>query len=257
MRETSGTVALAEPPQRAHMFDGPANFRDLGGYRARGDRLVRWGELFRSDSLDTATRCDVDRLKSQLRLSTVVDLRSDDEVTLVSPLFGAALTVRSIPLNDGTGQLAEPDARSLASAYVTVLDGSARRFVEIVTAIAELPTPIVFHGSLGKDRTGLLAAILLDLLGVSDEDIADDYALSAAVMTTLQQRAEYAAAASGRRLPTSPRMNAELFSARRSTIDIAMTILRAQHNSIEGWLRCNGLRPAVADQLRQRFTEAT
>jgi protein-tyrosine phosphatase len=238
------------------MFDGPANFRDLGGYRARGDRFVRWGELFRSDSLDAVTACDLDRLATYLRVATVIDLRSEIETDAVSLLSASRVTIRLIPLHDLTEQLAEPDARSLASAYVTMLDGSARRFVEIVTAIAELPTPIVFHGSLGKDRTGLLAAILLDLLGVSDEDIADDYALSAAVMTTLQQRAECAAAASARRLPTSPRMNAELFSARRSTIDIAMTILRAQHNSIEGWLRCNGLRPAVADQLRQRFTGA-
>ncbi|MFC0038280.1 tyrosine-protein phosphatase [Actinomadura rayongensis] len=164
-------------------FDGLCNFRDLGGYLGVDGRAVRWGRLFRSDALGKLKGTDHERFRS-LGIRTVIDLRYPWEVKRSGRIphdLGVTyynLSVERHPY-DQAGQ--EPDvdpARFLAAKYAEVAhDGVAelRRALEI---IADDTAPLVFHCHSGKDRTGLLAMLVLSLLGVREDDIVADFALT-------------------------------------------------------------------------------
>jgi protein-tyrosine phosphatase len=77
--EAGGTPAQ-ERRERRLPLQGAVNFRDLGGYRARDGRHVRWGRIFRSDSLAELSDADVD-VVAALGLRAICDLRADSERT--------------------------------------------------------------------------------------------------------------------------------------------------------------------------------
>ncbi|MGH9079937.1 MAG: tyrosine-protein phosphatase, partial [Acidimicrobiales bacterium] len=184
---------------RAVALDGCVNFRDLGGYRTGDGRSVRWRRLFRADGLNRLSEADRGVLTG-LGMATVIDLRTVDEATTRGRFPVELVPVRylDLPLTDVLPSTEELPSWRQAS-YV------ASRYLEMVTAGAPVLTlaiealagdgslPAVFHCSAGKDRTGVLAALILAFLGVPDETIVDDYVLSAAAMDQLLERlvAEY------------------------------------------------------------------
>jgi protein-tyrosine phosphatase len=251
----------AAAPNRILDLDGPLNFRDLGGYPVGRDRFVRTGLLFRSDGLDTLTPDDAQHLMDIVELSTVVDLRSKEELTRSGPslLELGGVAVHHLPIVDRTQQFFGDGDPRISAAYLTIIADAADRFVTAVQLLADLEGPAVFHCAAGKDRTGLLAAFVLELLGVDDDLIADDYALTAAVMPAFRERMERRMAnepelrkrmeESGR----TPELLDEMLSARASTIHLVLTALRAEHGSVESWLLKKGLAASAPDQLRNRL----
>lgn len=168
---------------------GPSNFRDLGGYRTADGRHVRWRRVFRSDAL-RLTDADVAVLRDELALRTVVDLRTPFEYGHLEgggkPAYVERLTAVgakrvSLPMVDETRirrQIAD-ERPVAASSYLKMFERGAGAFGEILRLMAdEEHLPLVFHCAAGKDRTGILAALVLGLLGVDDATIAADYALS-------------------------------------------------------------------------------
>jgi protein-tyrosine phosphatase len=173
-------------------FESLANFRDLGGHEARDGRTVRRGRLYRSDAL-SRLRGDGDRTRfAALGVRTVIDLRYPSEVAAngrVPALDGLAyhnLSIEHRPYDQAAlGEETEP-VRYLADRYAEVAaDGvvELRRVVELVADSDN--APLVFHCASGKDRTGVVAALVLGLLGVSDEDIAADFAATGAATDRL------------------------------------------------------------------------
>ncbi|MFI6791619.1 tyrosine-protein phosphatase [Nonomuraea sp. NPDC050383] len=165
-------------------FERVHNFRDLGGYRTRDGRVLRWGRLYRADSLAKLRGADWDRFV-ELGVRTVIDLRYPWEIAAkgrVRRLDGLAyhnLSVEHRPYDQAAlGPDVDP-ARFLADRYAEVAyDGAAelRRALEIIAA--DDNAPLVFHCASGKDRTGLLAALVLALAGVDEETIVADFALT-------------------------------------------------------------------------------
>ena len=251
----------ATAPNRFLRLDGPLNFRDLGGYPVGRDRFVRTGLLFRSDGLDTLTAQDAHLLIDGGGLATVVDLRSEEELAFSGPslLEKGGVAVHHVPIVDRTQQFFTDGEPRISSAYLKIIAEAEQRFVGAVQLLADLEGPTVFHCAAGKDRTGLLAAFVLDIVGVDDDLIADDYALTAAIMPEFRQRIE-------RRMANEPelrqRMEAsgrtvevldEMLSARASTMQVVLTALRAEHGSVENWLLRNGLHPTAPARLRHRL----
>jgi protein-tyrosine phosphatase len=161
---------------------GSYNFRDLGGLPVGDGRRTRFGRIYRSDSLDRLTGEDVDVLRP-FGLATVIDLRSPSEVerSPVSPLLGdPSVRRRHVPfapfLDASRLHEHEPDLEDLyrrmyADAHACVGD--------VFRLLADAATyPVVIHCVAGKDRTGLLVALLLRAVGVADAAIASDFALS-------------------------------------------------------------------------------
>jgi protein-tyrosine phosphatase len=169
---------------RVVAFDRLHNFRDFGGYPAGGGRRVRRARLYRSDSLGKLAGADLERF-ARIGVRTVIDLRYPREIARggrAPDLAGLGYHNCSIEHRpyDQT-QLAEATdpVRFLADRYAEVADDGITEIGQALRIIAaDGSAPLVIHCASGKDRTGLLAALILSLLGVADDDIAADYALT-------------------------------------------------------------------------------
>ena len=170
---------------------GSFNFRDLGGYPGRGGRTTRWGRLYRSDALHELTGEDVAVLR-RLGLRTVIDLRTERELDRSGrgPLgpepiaFHHLAVVREgvggTPAAEGEALAAPaPPGDDLAERYLWYLEVGRDSLVGALTLLGEEEHyPLVFHCAAGKDRTGVLAALVLELAGVDREVIVADYVLT-------------------------------------------------------------------------------
>jgi protein-tyrosine phosphatase len=176
---------LASEPVRLVALEAVHNFRDLGGYATADGRTTRWRILFRADGLYRLTPADVATLEP-LGLRTVIDLRSATELDErgrfpvdVHPVIFHHLPIVDATWADVERPKYERDEDFLIWAYQEMLTVGAPRFAAAFEALAEPGAlPAVFHCAAGKDRTGLLAALLLGSLGVSRDDIVADYALT-------------------------------------------------------------------------------
>ncbi|MFI5532076.1 tyrosine-protein phosphatase [Kitasatospora sp. NPDC051853] len=166
-------------------FDRLHNFRDLGGYRTGDGREVRPGILYRSDSLGKLrTEADVARF-TELGVATVIDLRYPWEIERggrVPELPGLAFHNFSIehrPYDQAAlGQDADPAVYLVDKFLEVAEDGTAelRRVMEVIADPSAGRT--VFHCASGKDRTGIVGALVLTLLDVPEDTVAEDFALT-------------------------------------------------------------------------------
>jgi protein-tyrosine phosphatase len=243
--------AQGPAPERRIPLSGPLNFRDLGGYDTVDGRRVRWRRLFRSDSLSPVTADDARLLTEELGLLAVVDLRTSQELEREGRggLADVALHYHHVPLIEEFSS--DPDGpweRSLHEVYARLLDESAGRIRDALSAVASevAEHPTVFHCTAGKDRTGIVAALVLALLGVSDEDIVADYALTQDVMPEMIERFPRRALRSsgGDRFP-SPVLRAEADTMRET-----LAVLAENYSSAAGWAEGAAVDPAVVTKLR-------
>lgn len=165
-------------------FDRLHNFRDLGGYTNDEGCVVRRGRLFRSDSLAKLRGEDWDRFLA-LGIGTVIDLRYDWEIAARGrvpdhPSFAYHhLSVEHRPYDQPSLGPEVETGPFLAERYMEVAHDGVEELGRALRAIAAAQDrPTVFHCTSGKDRTGLLAALVLGLVGVSEADIIKDFALT-------------------------------------------------------------------------------
>lgn len=179
------TDAVTALPTRHVVCDNAFNVRDLGGYRTFDGRAVRWRRLFRADGLHRVAGEDL----AELGLRTVIDLRTPAEVEIGTHESRAQLVHLPVLQEtwDPTSVVDAVDATGfLVDRYLEMLDVGAPAFAAAVEILASADRlPAVFHCSAGKDRTGVLASLVLAVLGVSDHQIAADYHLSALAMDQL------------------------------------------------------------------------
>ena len=173
------------------------NFRDLGGYETADGRTVQWRRIFRADGLGRLTDEDLDVLRP-LGLRTVVDLRTARELD-----HRGRFPVESYPVafhhlsvldttwdRDAAHRENLPATEFLHRAYRRMLvDGGSRFAAAFDVLAAPDALPAVFHCAAGKDRTGLLAALLLGALGVGHDDVVSDYVLTQETMERIIERA--------------------------------------------------------------------
>lgn len=159
-------------------LEGCVNFRDLGGWRTADGRRVRSGRLFRSDALHRVTPGDLARLRGELDVRTLIDLRSSHEVAKEGrgPLCEGPVAYHHLPFfdtpeRDPARQLPEG---GLAAIYLAMLRFARAPISRALETLAASPGAAVFHCAAGKDRTGVLSAVVLGSLGVLDEDIVED-----------------------------------------------------------------------------------
>lgn len=179
------------PPERDLIWDGCLNVRDLGGLPTADGHETRFGSVVRADSVrqlsDDGWRALVDH-----GVRTVIDLRGDHERE-DDPPAELPVEVVHIPFMEASEEEWEEIAEELDAAnatddhtlatrdaYLIFLERFRGNVAAAFRAVAHAPEgAVVIHCVGGKDRTGLLTAFLLNLAGVSDEDVAADYALSA------------------------------------------------------------------------------
>ncbi len=190
---------------RRHLtFERLHNFRDLGGYPTADGRQVRWGRLYRSDSLGKLSGNDLEQFAA-IGVRTVIDLRHSWEVDKWGRLPDAGgieyhnYSIEHRPYDQSKLSSVIDPVRFLADRYAEVAsDGSAEIGQTLRVIAAAGSAPLVFHCASGKDRTGIIAALVLSMLGVSEGDIVADYALTG--LATQRLVADWHAAYPGRPL---------------------------------------------------------
>ncbi|MFF5710903.1 tyrosine-protein phosphatase [Streptomyces sp. 62] len=244
---------------RRHIsFDRLHNFRDLGGYRTADGGTVRWEVLYRSDSLGKladAGPADLERFRA-LGVGTVIDLRYPWEIAGKGRLPETEevswhnLSIEHRPYDQEAIDPALDPWRYLADRFAEVAEDGAEELRTALELIAAADGPLVFHCASGKDRTGLLAAVVLGLLEVPDEEILADFALTE--LATGRLIDDWRAAHPGRepRWPGYGRAPADV-------IRLFLADLRERYGSVHGYVTGHvGLDPEVVTALRSRLVEA-
>ena len=191
---------MYEYSSRIHFVDGVNNCRDVGGLVGNG--LIKRGILYRSGSLDFITNTGIEKLKT-LKINFIIDFRSDREISSKRVLIEEDINRVHLPIFSDVYSIDVAIKRwekyifggitGFASAYFEILEASNKTFTSIFKYLAGidddcdsyLPTidrfelqPLLIHCTLGKDRTGVFIALVLNLLNVDDEIIANEYSLT-------------------------------------------------------------------------------
>jgi hypothetical protein len=230
-------MTAMQTPSRFLPLDGAYNFRDLGGYPTPDGRLTRWNRLFRSDTLHELTAADLDVLRT-VGLAQVIDLRTVAEVERTGRGLLAAEPVRYLHLSvtqvEGGETVAAPTEyqAELAQRYLWYLDVGRSTLAETLTTLGDPANyPLVFHCAAGKDRTGVVAALVLDILGVAQDVIVEDYALTGARMPLIMDRLRRDPIY-GSRIDDLP---SHLFSVEAATMRSFLDQLHEQHGGGRDW----------------------
>lgn len=236
---------------RRVVLDGTFNTRDLGGLTKPGGSIRR-GRLLRSDGLHDLSDSDRSHLAA-LGLRTVVDLRSDEErAERVSSLTGLDVEVVALPI--GGGQI-DPDLDAmptLREAYETIVDAGAPALASAINRLAEPDAlPALVHCTAGKDRTGVLIALVLSMIGVDDETIVADYSISGPQLG--QAFAEQLGAAGGFKIDDAAL--ADMLSSPAGLLRDVFADVRARFGSVQQYLVSNGLADDAAATLRHHLVD--
>jgi hypothetical protein len=235
-------------------WDGLINARDLGGSPTIDGGAIRPGALVRSDSLSSLTPAGADALVAH-GVRTVVDLRMPVEVDDRPNPFAApgdhGITYHNVSFIDPA---AEPptEVATLAEDYARMLRQFGPQVADAVTTIARADAGgVLIHCAAGKDRTGLIVALLLGALGVAPEVIAEDYALTAANLEA--EEARWLEEGPGSR--EERELTLGRWRARPEVMLEVLSDVEASFGGPAGYLLEIGVTPEDLDRLRARFVE--
>lgn len=247
--------ALVDPlvdPRRLVELEAVHNFRDLGGYPARDGMITRWRTLYRADGLHRLGGSDLEVVRT-LGLRTVIDLRSQAELDErgTFPHHEIDVTFSHLPVIDQTWDHDEvqemDDHQFLVWAYREMLDVGAARFAQAFDDLARPGAlPAVFHCAAGKDRTGLLAALILGVLGVPRPVVLADYALTAHGMRRMQEWAAREFPEMADRMQETP---SAFLAALPEALGEVLAGLEAEHGGIDRYVRSIGVADGSVDSL--------
>lgn len=238
---------------------GAYNWRDLGGLPTVDGRFTRPGRLFRSDTLQEVDEADARRLADEVGLRTIVDLRLAGEVVregrgalegepsvrhLSVPLISVDLSVPGTAVPLITADMHIPH-------YVGFLEVSADKFRVIAETLAADGIPAVVHCAAGKDRTGVVVAVLLDAVGVERTAIIDDYVRTREFYPQVHARLE-TLPSYGEYINLQP---PEVMDARPETIGGFLDGLAEQFGSGADFLRSVGVGDDVISRLRAALVD--
>ena len=255
-------------------LDGLVNMRDLGGLPTSDGGHTASGRLIRSDNLQDLSPADVEHLVDALGVTDIVDLRTDAEVHVEGP--GPLREVESLthhhhsllaekreddpdavaakalvlPWRDEKRKKTR-DARFWADHYLGYLSARPDSVSAALRVVADAEGAAVVHCAAGKDRTGTVVAMALDVAGVPREEIVADYVLTAErieqIIGRLLPRPSYGEALAKQSIAEQV--------PRAESIEAILSALDDGYGGAAGWLLAHGWSEAEVERLRRRLTE--
>ncbi len=238
--------------ERLVAFDHVFNFRDLGGYHTADGRVVRWRTLFRADGVHRLTIDDI----APLGVRTVLDLRTPAELDERGRFTHDSVGYHHLPILESTWDrdllnLDVDAAEFLAARYLEMLSEGGDSIGRALRILADPSSlPLVFHCAAGKDRTGVVAAIVLDLLGVRDDDIATDYSLSRLGMDRFRAWIIETYPEAADAMSDQPQV---FLSAPAEAMHLFLSGLRERHGSVGNYVAELGVSDDVLDTVRENL----
>lgn len=226
------------------MSQGLVNLRDLGGLPLQGGGSTKPGVLYRSESLQEATQRDAELLLQEYRLATVVDLRSARETVTEGrgPFAGAPITYVNVPLNpapvDLTAASGMQPGELTAQVYRAFADdpqGGLRRVISLMPELLTAPTLV--HCAAGKDRTGLVVAMSLEIAGVQRDAVIADYLVS----EVNNHRVNEMLSRSPRYSVHMTKVHPEFYEVHEFAITQYLESLDRDYGGVRGWARAVGI----------------
>lgn len=237
------------------MLTGVFNFRDLGGLPTADGRVTRSGRLFRSDTLQALTPEDVHYLATTLGLKAIIDLRLAREVAEEGrgPLAAhEGIAYFNAPLEMASVENVDP-ALVLHDLYAGCLQ-RGEVLAHAIDRLAEFAgQPALIHCAAGKDRTGVLAALVLKFTGVSDDVIVADYMASAPNMPRMLER--FASWPTYRdHLAAMP---PQVYAVEEAPLRHFLDVLDRRHGGAQAWARSNGVSEETLRTIREGLLQPT
>lgn len=279
---TLPSTTISTPHERLLPLQGGQNFRDLGGYRTRDGRHVKWGLLFRSGSMHGLTATDYASLERR-GIRVVCDFR-DNRERAAQPVHWPApgapnvlfddyyLDTAAMMPNGPPSSWTEDEAKAtFAASYPKMLTQFNEQYRRMLAELLAGHVPLAFNCSAGKDRTGIAAALILTALGVPRQTVIDDYMLTnkyldqkrlvadgppPANMTPGQTKGSASADPATAMRSMSPGVLRAILAADPSYIEAAFAVLDHHEGGPEGYLRDElGVDHAALVRLRSLYLE--
>lgn len=249
-------MTMIKHPKRHLILPGVQNLRDLGGYPTADGRLTRWRRVLRGDGLHRITAEGLDALGSE-GLTSVIDLRSAAELAdEPNPYLGHPdVLFHHQPVYDDLAPTmqrirAGDHDDPLVPFYLTALIERGEAVRAVLARIAVAPKgAVLFHCTAGKDRTGIIAALLLGTAGVERETILADYALTGEFIAALVEELLERTRQSG----GDAEAHARFLACAPPTMAAMLDHIERRHGSIAGYLKDIGLAAGDISSLRDRL----
>ncbi len=234
--------------ERVLPLEGGRNFRDLGGYTTTDGKRVKWGKVFRSGDMAGLTPADYQYL-SKLDIKSVCDLRTKQERSAEPNKWVKTAAIsywtRDYDISGGDlrtilakGGTPEQMRETMIASYRQLPMEQAPAYREIFQRLAAGEIPLAFNCSAGKDRAGTAAALILSALGVPDETVFADYAMSEKVLNSKKIGKESKAMqAFGPMADLPPETLQPLMASDPAYIKAAFASIREKHGSVPNYLR--------------------
>ncbi|MCK9519769.1 MAG: tyrosine-protein phosphatase [Dehalococcoidia bacterium] len=226
------------------------NVRHLGGYSTRNGKESSH-ELIRSASLHRLTHTGVGNLR-EIGVSTVVDFRSsaEREREATPDLRYAGIDVVHAPVfeEDASPVGLSEEFPGFAKVYEHFLEEGARAYRTLFETVARREGAVLFHCAAGKDRTGVAAALLLQLAGVGNADIIEDYTRSAELLRPWRSGWEPKMAERG----VSEERAEQLMASNAEDMAATLAFIGMRWGDAEGYLESIGLSRADISAVRAR-----
>jgi len=252
---------IADSSVREVKLQGAVNFRDLGGYKTKDGKKVKMGLLYRSAALNTLTEADVAKIEA-LHIKYDFDFRGPYEVKTAPDKIPAGTTRIALPAgseNIGDSNYMKNMGKYMKSdsflvSFYTILTPFKERYMPLFDSLVNNKTnsPMLFHCTAGKDRTGIAAAFILYALGVDEETIFNDYEA-----TNYYRRNENAKAIAQmvKYYGLEEKMATNMMGAKREYIQSTFATIKAQYGTMDNYLeKVLGLNSKKIKQLRAIYT---
>lgn len=242
-RGTDGYTVAWENARKS-ILEGTMNTRDLGLYRIGGmDRYTIPDRIYRSDRCEILNQHDKELLLSR-GITTVVDLRCESETSKAPSAFAEDTDFEFYNFPVIEGENPPKSLEDVPDSYMKIAASAAMK--DVFATIADAPGGVLYNCTAGKDRTGVVSAVLLALAGVSDEDIIYDYCISREFNNVRLEKF----------LKDHPEIDREVVMANEKSMVGFLKMFRAKYISAEKYLLKLGLEDASVKKLKAKLTDA-
>lgn len=237
-------------------LEGLKNARELGGYPTGSGGATRFGIFIRSEVPEHLTENDFEFLKDY-GVTDVIDFRGHQETERSADVLACMPWVcyHHLPMSDrnaARGALPETGASDggffWGDHYIVMADKAKQWVREVLETLAAATGCALFHCTTGKDRTGLITALLLGLCGVCDEDIAADYCISSLYLGGIYARMHFFMTGLDDGDFSDP-----FFSTAAENMQFLLRHWHTKYGGIEGYVRDCGVETSVIEMLRRKL----
>lgn len=222
-------------------IDKIENMRDIGGYNVSKNKKIKENLLVRSNVPINLGNEEINILK-QMNLRTIIDLRSDDEIKNKPSVFmkNQGFYFNHIQIN-GKGNLPK-EKNAVLDSYIEMLEGK-EQIKSFFTILNEAKTGIIYYCNAGKDRTGVVTALILSLLGVDREEIVQDYMASGVFLKDMLQS-----------YSKGQKDLFDIINPRSETMHGLLDYIDKKYSNVESYLQNCGLSMEILNSIKNKYT---